>query len=117
MSDSTIDETHDHAEHHALGDTAGHDAHPSDGHYIRIALVLAALTAAETSTYYIDGLDENTPLLLAILMPMMIFKFGMVAWFFMHLKSDSRLFSQVFAGGIVLASVVYIIVLATFEFF
>ena len=50
-------------------------------------------------------------------MPMMIFKFGLVAWFFMHLKSDSRLFSQVFAGGIVLASVVYIIVLATFEFF
>jgi cytochrome c oxidase subunit 4 len=113
MSDTTI-ETH---EHHGLGETAGHDAHPSDKHYIIIALWLALLTALETSTYYIDGLDENTPLLLAVLLPMMVIKFVMVAWFFMHLKSDSRLFAQVFAGGLVLAVTVYVIVLATFHFF
>jgi cytochrome c oxidase subunit IV len=109
MSDSTIEET----EH--IGDTAGHDAHPSDAHYIKIALVLAAFTAAETATYYIPFLEEHHGWLLVVLMPMMIIKFGMVAWYFMHLKSDSRLFSQIFVSGIVLASIVYIIVLLTFQ--
>ena len=112
MSDTHIDEVE-----HALADTAGHDAHPSDKHYIIIALWLALLTALETSTYYIDGLDENTPLLLAVLLPMMVIKFGMVAWFFMHLKSDSRLFAQVFFAGVALAVTVYVIALATFQFF
>jgi len=111
MSDSTIEHEH------PIGDTAGHAAHPSDKHYIAIALWLALLTALETSTYYIDGLDENTPLLLVILLPMMVLKFGMVAWFFMHLKSDSRLFAQVFFAGVALAVTVYMIVLATFHFF
>ena len=109
MSDSTIEET----EH--IGDTAGHDAHPSDAHYIKIALILAALTAAETATYYVETFEQNTTLLLIVLLPMMAVKFSMVAWFFMHLKSDSRLFSQLFVSGIVLASVVYIIVLLTFQ--
>ena len=109
MSDSTIDETH------PIGETAGHDAHPSDSHYIKIALVLAALTASETATYYVETFEQNTTLLLAVLLPMMLVKFGMVAWFFMHLKSDSRLFSQIFVSGLVLASIVYIIVLLTFE--
>lgn len=109
MSDTTIEDTH-----HG-GDTAGHDAHPSDAHYIKIALVLAALTAAETATYYIDALEENTTLLLVILLPMMAVKFGLVAWYFMHLKSDSRLFSQVFVAGLVMASALYIIVLLTYE--
>lgn len=108
MSDTTVQDTH-------TGDTAGHDAHPSDRHYVLIALWLAVLTALETSTYYIDTLEENTALLLAVLLPMMVLKFGMVAWFFMHLKSDSRLFTQVFAGGIALAIIVYIVVLLTFE--
>jgi cytochrome c oxidase subunit 4 len=109
MSDSTIE-----AEH-PIGDTAGHAAHPSDSHYIKIALVLAAFTAAETATYYIPFLEEHHGWLLVVLLPMMIIKFAMVAWYFMHLKSDSRLFSQIFVSGIVLASVVYIIVLLTFH--
>jgi cytochrome c oxidase subunit IV len=112
MSDTTVEETE-----HAHRDVAGHDAHPSDKHYILIALWLALLTALETSTYYIDGLDENTPLLLAILLPMMLIKFGMVAWFFMHLKNDSRLFTQVFVSGLLLAATVYIVMLLTFRVF
>jgi cytochrome c oxidase subunit IV len=97
-------------------EVSGHDAHPSDGHYIAIALILAALTAAETATYYFDAF-ENTTLLLIVLMPIMAVKFFMVAWFFMHLKADSRLFSRLFVSGIVLASIVYIIVLLTFDEF
>lgn len=110
MTDTSVDETH--------GDfhSAGHQAHPSDGHYIGIALILAALTALETATYYFEAF-ENTTLLLICLMPVMAVKFFMVAWFFMHLKSDSRLFSRLFCAGIILASVVYVIVLLTFDEF
>jgi caa(3)-type oxidase subunit IV len=95
---------------------AAHAEHPSDGHYIRIALILAVLTALETATYYFD-VFENTTLLLIALLPVMALKFGMVAWFFMHLKNDSRLFSRLFVAGIILAAVVYIIVLLVFDEF
>jgi hypothetical protein len=41
----------------------------------------------------------------------------MVAWFFMHLKSDSRLFSRVFLAGIVMAVAIYMAVLLAFDEF
>lgn len=96
-----------------------HDAHdhPADGHYIKIALVLAFLTAAETATYFIPAFEDNTTLLWLCLAPVMILKFGMVAWFFMHLKSDSRMFTRFFLMGIVTAVVVYMIFLLTFDEF
>lgn len=110
MTDTTVTEAH------GLSETAGHDAHPSDRHYIGIALVLAFLTALETGTYYVDWFD-NTTVLLIFLLPVMAVKFGMVAWFFMHLKNDSRLFSKLFCAGIALAAGVYLIVLLAFDEF
>lgn len=96
-----------------------HDSHGhmTDGAYIRIALILAAITAAEVATYYIPAIEENSTLLLLTLMPMMVAKFAMVAWYFMHLKQDSRVFSRLFVAGIVLASIVYIIFLLAFDEF
>jgi hypothetical protein len=41
----------------------------------------------------------------------------MVAWYFMHLKSDSRMFTRVFVAGLVLAVIVYMIFLLTFDEF
>jgi caa(3)-type oxidase subunit IV len=102
--------------HHTGFEPAGHAAHPSDRHYIGIALFLAVLTALETSTYYLDWFD-NTTVLLIFLVPVMAVKFGMVAWFFMHLKVDSRLFSKLFLTGVVAAVVIYMIVLLTFDEF
>ena len=93
-----------------------HD-HPADGHYIKIALFLAVLTGLETATYFIDAFEDNTTLLWLCLAPVMIVKFGMVAWFFMHLKSDSRMFTRFFLAGIVLAVIVYMIFLLTFDTF
>ncbi len=111
-STSTTPSPGDAAELDAHG--AAHD-HPADGHYIKIALFLGALTAVETSTYFFPALADNVSLLLLILMPVMIVKFAMVAWFFMHLGQDSRVFSRMFLTGIVLACVVYIIVLLAFD--
>lgn len=92
-------------------------AHPSDGHYIKIALILGVLTALETATYFIDAFKDNSTLLLIFLMPVMALKFGMVAWYFMHLKSDSRLFGRMFISGVFLAVIVYMVVLLTFDEF
>jgi cytochrome c oxidase subunit IV len=92
-------------------------SHPHDGHYIKIALVLALLTAAETLTYFIDVYEDNTAVLLLTLLPIMAVKFFMVAWFFMHLQGDSRIFSRLFLTGITLAVLVYMIMMLTFDEF
>ena len=89
------------------------DHHPGDLLYVQIAIILAAITAVEVLTYFVDFGPLQTPALLI----MMVVKFAMVAMFFMHLKFDNKLFSWVFVAGIVLAALVYIAMLAMFEFF
>jgi cytochrome c oxidase subunit 4 len=89
-------------------------AHPSDGQYIKIAIILGVITAAEVATYYFDF---STGVLLALLIPMMIAKFALVALWFMHLRFDSKVFSSAFVFGLSLAAGVYIVTLATFHFF
>ena len=91
----------------------GHD-HPSDWLYVKIALLLGVITAAEVGTYFIQ--DASTTLLVAVLFPMMIAKFLIVTAYFMHLKYDSPLFRRVFFFGLILAVVVFLIALSAFEF-
>ena len=91
-----------------------HDAHehPSDNQYIMIAVLLAAITAAEVATYFVDIGQALIP----VLVVMMIAKFAIVAGYFMHLKFDDLLLRQAFVFGIVLAVIVYIIMLTAFRF-
>ena len=91
------------AEHHGL----------SDKQYIYIALILAALTAIEVSTYYVDF----GPFFMPTLLILMVVKFVTVVSYFMHLKFDNKLFSWVFYAGLILALTVYGIFLATLHFF
>ncbi len=81
--------------------------------YINIALILAAITALEVSTYYVDF----GPLFLPALLIMMAVKFFMVVSYFMHLKFDNKLFSWLFYAGLFLAVGVYVAALGTFHFF
>ena len=90
-----------------------HD-HPSDLQYVKIAIILAVITAAEVVTFYVE--DELGSLLAPILIVMMIVKFAIVAAYFMHLKFDSNLLTRVFVAGIVLAVAVYIAAMTTFHF-
>lgn len=90
-----------------------HD-HPGDLLYAKVFVLLVAVTTAEVLTY---TFDMRGTLLIAALMPMMIFKFGVVAAYFMHLRFDARLFTWVFVVGIILAIGVYIVALSTFHFF
>jgi len=91
----------------------GH-AHPSDGKYVQIALVLGVITAAEVAIPYIT--DVEGPFLVLMLVLMVVKFFLVVAWF-MHLRFDSALFRRLFVGGIVLAVAVYLAALASFQYF
>lgn len=94
---------------------AHEQTHPSDTHYVRIAVFLAALTAIEVALSYINGL-EGLVLLFPLLVIMAI-KFGMVALHFMHLKWDSKLLTRLFYAGLFLAVGVYLAALSTFRLF
>jgi cytochrome c oxidase subunit 4 len=85
----------------------------SNAGYIKIALILAAITALEVATYYVDF----GRLFLPALMIMMVVKFIMVVSYFMHLKFDNKLFTWIFYAGLILAIGVYCVALATFHFF
>ncbi|CAN5650248.1 hypothetical protein BH20ACT2_BH20ACT2_02840 [soil metagenome] len=96
-----------------VGTDAEH-AHPSDGKYVQIAVILALITAAEVLTYYVE--DTLGPALIPLLMVMMVVKFVIVAAWFMHLRFDTNLLTRLFYAGLILAVVVYIAALATFGF-
>ena len=109
-------------------DTAITDSHASDGHdghddeqvhdvsdwtYIKIAVALMILTAAEVAISYSDIGKFMVPILLI----MMAVKFFTVVLYFMHLKYDNRLFKRFFYAGLFLAVFVYIVALLTFHYF
>jgi cytochrome c oxidase subunit 4 len=104
-------------EHHSADEARLDEADPhhvpSDLYFIKVAVVLAVLTALETSTYWIHIGRAATPVLLV----MMTIKFFMILLIFMHLKFDSKLFSFLFYIGLGLALAVYGAALFTFHFF
>jgi cytochrome c oxidase subunit IV len=99
----TTEALHDEEEHHGL----------SDKGYVGIALLLAAITAAEVSLTYLDVGAFFMPALLI----MMVAKFVIVVSFFMHLRFDNKIFTWLFYTGLLLAVGVYAAALFTFQFF
>jgi cytochrome c oxidase subunit 4 len=88
--------------------------HPSPQEYVRIALILGAITGAEVAVWYMDSLRS---VLIPILFTLAAIKFTLVAMWFMHLKFDNRLYARFFLSGILFALSVYAIVLLTFRVF
>jgi cytochrome c oxidase subunit 4 len=87
--------------------------HHSDVFYVKIAIVLAAITGMEVWLSYSD----IGPIFLPALLILMTIKFVMVVLFFMHLRFDSKWFNFAFWTGVILAVSVYSAALATFKFF
>ena len=88
--------------------------HPSDRHYVNIAIALALITGLEVAISYTDA---PTWFFLPALFLLMAIKFFLVASQFMHLKFDSAILSRLFYGGLFLAVGVYLIALTTFRIF
>ena len=94
------------------GDSHGddhHAEHPSDWQYIKVAIVLAVITAVEVVLYYFElpGVNLNNTALGVLA----IAKFAIVVLYFMHLKFDSRTLRRLFVTGLVLAVFCYVAVL------
>jgi cytochrome c oxidase subunit IV len=98
------------------GDHHAHDGHvPKDSYFIKIALILALVTALETSTYWWPEGAQSWAI--PALLIMMGIKFVMIVSIFMHLKFDSKIFTFMFYTGLVLAIFVYMVFLFTFQYF
>jgi cytochrome c oxidase subunit IV len=115
---TTADSTHTPDAHHDPHDAAGNapdslSSHKTTGYYVIVALILAVITAIETSTYWINF----GPLFMPTLLILMTIKFFMVVMLFMHLKFDNKAFWYLFLAGLGLAVVVYVGMLLSFEFF
>lgn len=92
-----------------------HHEHPSDRQYVKIALILGALTALEVATYFESVHHLGDAALYVVLVVLMVLKFIYVVAWFMHLKFDSVLLRRVFVAGIVLALGVYLVMLTAFR--
>jgi len=90
--------------------------HPTPRQYVLIFVVLVIITAFEIAASYLDG-DVNSNLLIIVLAVMAGVKFFLVAAWYMHLRTDLRIFRRVFVTGIVLAGAVYMIALSTLHIF
>jgi cytochrome c oxidase subunit IV len=85
--------------HHPPGSAAAH--HASVATYVKVALILTAVTGLEVGVIYIRRL---TPIVVPLLLVMSIAKFTLVVMFFMHLRYDARPLTAVFVGPLVIAT-------------
>jgi cytochrome c oxidase subunit IV len=88
--------------------------HPGPREYIRIAIILGVITAAEVAIYYIEGAKD-------FLIPLLFFfsfvKFTLVVLWFMHLRFDSRTYARFFVMGLAGAVTLFLIVLLISQVF
>ena len=89
--------------------------HPADGHpdaaeYVKVGLILAAITGIEVAIYYVDALGDT---LLWLLLGLSAAKFVLVLMWFMHLRFDNRLLTIMFTTGLVLVTGLFVVVLST----
>lgn len=94
--------------------TRGHARHPSPREYVRIAIVLGVVTAAEVAIYYVEALED---VLIPLLFLFAVVKFALVVLWFMHLRFDSRTYARFFLMGLAGAITLFLVLLMLFRTF
>ncbi|KPJ89934.1 MAG: hypothetical protein AMS18_11935 [Gemmatimonas sp. SG8_17] len=94
--------------------SAEHNAHPSTGTYLAIAGVLTVITLVEVGVFYVPAFQS---ILAPVLLILSGTKFALVVMFYMHLKSDHRLFTAVFTLPLLIAIAVIVALLFLFGAF
>ena len=89
-------------------------AHPSPLEYVKIAIVLALLTAGEVTVSYAH---MARGLQILLLLSMMAVKFALVVLWFMHLRFDDARYSRFFIMGFSGACILFLVVLLLFKAF
>ncbi|MDX1449403.1 MAG: cytochrome C oxidase subunit IV family protein [Acidimicrobiia bacterium] len=97
-----------------MADDTHHVPHPTTGQYVKIAIVLAIVTAVEVALFYIDEAVDMAGWDGPLLVILSFFKFVVVIGWFMHLRFEKPLLTRFFAGGFILALALYGIVIASF---
>ena len=97
-------EAPDEAQPADAGEHTEHHEHPSDRQYVKIALILGALTALEVATYFESVHHLGDAALYALLVVLMVLKFIYVAAWFMPTSSrlgpaPANLHGRNFAGS------------------
>jgi cytochrome c oxidase subunit 4 len=95
-------------------DSRPHKAHAGTRFYVVIALILTVITAAEVMVFYVEYL---APVLVPLLLVLAAAKFTLVAMFFMHLRFDSKVFSGLFVGPLIMAVAIIVAMLALYGAF
>ena len=90
--------------------------HPAPIQYVLVAVVLSVITGIEIAVSYMDG-DIPTGLIVVLLLVMMVTKFALVAAWFMHLRTDQKVFRRLFMLGSAAAIVLYLVVLTSLHVF
>jgi cytochrome c oxidase subunit 4 len=92
---------------------AGEHSHPSPALYFKVGLVLFVLTALEVLVFEAGhgalgaGLRPIIePIVVELLLVLSAAKFALVAMFYMHLKQDSKLLTNLFVFPLLLAATV-----------
>jgi cytochrome c oxidase subunit IV len=103
--------------HAPTADHAPHDGghHWTDRKYVMVAIYLAIMTAIEVGLSYLHP-SSATWLPTVLLIIIMVVKFITVVLFFMHLRFDDKMFGRLFWSGLILAVLVYVAALTTFQF-
>ena len=93
----------DHAMH--VPDEDRGQEHLTDSTYIKIALILVAITTIEVAIYYIQWFHDSGSLVpsLAVLS---LAKFIIVISYYMHLKVDDARYRYIFIGGLIFAAAI-----------
>jgi cytochrome c oxidase subunit 4 len=88
--------------------------HPSPKEYVRIAVVLAVVTAMEVGIWYAE---ISRTLLITVLLILAAIKFVLVVLWYMHLRFDSRTYARFFMIGLAGAVTLFLLVLLMFRTF
>jgi cytochrome c oxidase subunit 4 len=87
-------------------------AHPKAALYVQIAVILAIITGVEVWVWYQPSLRS---VIVPVLLVLSAVKFTLVVSFYMHLRYDSKLFTAVFSGPLLLAFAVLIALVSLFH--
>ncbi len=86
--------------------------HPSPFQYVMIAVVLCLITATEIGAYYLEEAVSKGAIT-AILIIGALAKFFIVTGWYMHLKTDAKIFRRFFIVGFTGAFILFTILLLT----
>ena len=96
----------------AAHDEHAHD-HPGELTYVKVAIILAIITAIEVAIYYVPWVHDSGVLVPSLLV-MSAVKFFIVVSYFMHLKFDDALLRRIFIFGLIFGASLILALMALF---